>query len=269
MTDFMEITRPKNFESPILLSFPHSGTSFPEDLRSSYNEKFVNTPEDTDWFLPEIYSFATELGITTIKTNISRYVIDLNRHPESKSLYGDGRSETSLVPLTSFSGEKLHKKNPSKEEIRKRLNLYYMPYHKRVKEEIIILKRKFGKVLFFDAHSIKSHVPTIRKDPFPEFILGNAEGRTTHKNTFSLMEESLRLQLDQNQNLSLNNPFKGGYLTRSMGNPTENIEAIQLEMCQNLYMCEKTFELIPEKSQRLSLALKKMFIAFLESYEPF
>ncbi len=37
----------------------------------------------------------------------------------------------------------------------------------------------------------------------------------------------------------LNGRFKGGYITRHYGNPDENVHAVQLEMCQSLYMSEQ------------------------------
>ena len=36
----------------------------------------------------------------------------------------------------------------------------------------------------------------------------------------------------------LNGRFKGGYITRHYGRPAQNVHALQLEMCQNLYMQE-------------------------------
>ena len=37
---------------------------------------------------------------------------------------------------------------------------------------------------------------------------------------------------------ALNGRFKGGYITRHYGQPDQHIHAIQLEMCQSLYMQE-------------------------------
>ena len=44
-----------------------------------------------------------------------------------------------------------------------------------------------------------------------------------------------------------NHPFKGGYLTRSKGNPSQNIHAIQLEMCKDLYMSHNETKYDEEK----------------------
>ena len=46
------------------------------------------TPEelaqrDADWWVHELYAFARELGATTVRSTISRSVIDLNRDPSA------------------------------------------------------------------------------------------------------------------------------------------------------------------------------------------
>ena len=37
---------------------------------------------DTDWFVPELYNFARELGASVIRATHTRYVVDLNRPPD-------------------------------------------------------------------------------------------------------------------------------------------------------------------------------------------
>ena len=97
-------------------------------------KEVIENPDDTDWNLDLLYDFAPKLGITTIVANYSRWVIDLNRDPENKSLYNDGRIITSLCPTTNFLGENIYNvgKEPSKENIEDRLLNYYWPYHNKI-----------------------------------------------------------------------------------------------------------------------------------------
>ena len=37
---------------------------------------------------------------------------------------------------------------------------------------------------------------------------------------------------------AVNGRFKGGYITRHYGRPADDVHAVQLEMCQSLYMQE-------------------------------
>jgi N-formylglutamate deformylase len=55
---------PPNNRIPILLSVPHCGTAFPDELKDQYNQNLIQTPDDTDWFVDQLYDFAPSLGIT-------------------------------------------------------------------------------------------------------------------------------------------------------------------------------------------------------------
>src|SRR3712207_430138 len=92
------IIEAKGRKVPIILSVPHSGTEFPEELKAQYRPEMIEQPDDTDWFVHDLYNFAPELGITVIHAKYSRWVIDLNRDPTSEPLYNDGRIITGLTP---------------------------------------------------------------------------------------------------------------------------------------------------------------------------
>ena len=66
-------------------------------------------PDDTDWYLEKLYDFAASMGVTVIEAVYSRWVIDLNRTPQNKNLYNDGRIITALCPTTDFLGDPLYK----------------------------------------------------------------------------------------------------------------------------------------------------------------
>ena len=70
-----------------------------------YRPDAIEFIDDTDWFLPNLYEFASAMGITTIKANYSRWVIDLNRNPNQMPLYNDGRLITGLCTTTDFLGD--------------------------------------------------------------------------------------------------------------------------------------------------------------------
>src|SRR4051812_7802462 len=108
MTPF-NVCLPSKRTVPILVSVPHCGVDFPSDIRDQYNDVLIQNPDDTDWFVHQLYDFVSEMGITLIHAVYSRWVIDLNRDPESKPLYTDGRIITGLCPVTNFLGENLYK----------------------------------------------------------------------------------------------------------------------------------------------------------------
>ncbi len=261
------IIEPKAEKLPFVLSIPHCGTEFPADLINQYAAESLEVLDDTDWYLEKLYDFAAELGITTIYAKYSRRVIDLNREPKGKPLYDDGRIITAVCPTTDFFGEDIYAKKefePNEAEIERRLENYYHPYHQKIDDIIGDLKNEFGQVLFWDAHSIRRRVETIRKEPFPDFILGDNDGRTADKKFIEIALETLKTSDWQ---INHNEPFKGGFLTRSKGKPSENVHALQLEMSKDLYMDAKELNYDFEKAEKVKKLLKRTFENLISELE--
>ena len=229
--EIFRIRTPRAKEVPIIVSSPHSGTQFPDSV--SIKPEFVNDPDDTDWFIDQLYDFVPDMGITLMSAVYNRWVIDLNRDPANKPLYSDGRVITGLVPQTTFNGASLYDLNPDEQEIQERRDLYFQPYHNKLSELIGEKLKKFGKVILFDAHSIRKSVPGIRPEPFPDLILGDDDGKSANE---KLIHTAMQALLKSPYKVAHNEPFKGGFITRNYGNPEKNIHALQLEMAKLNYM---------------------------------
>lgn len=239
-----QVIAPSSGRVPILLSVPHCGINFPEEIRSEYKQSLIQAPDDTDWFVHQLYDFAAEMGITVIHAVYSRWVIDLNRDPQSKPLYTDGRIITALCPTTTFFGEPIYNDGRAEvgvEEVSRRVAQYYNPYHTKIQELLNNLKQQFGKVLLWDCHSIREFVPTIHKEKFPDLILGDADGTSASP---GIIETAIKGLEAKEYSFSHNYPFKGGYITRHFGKPAENQHALQLEMTKTKYMddAEKKYD---------------------------
>ncbi len=254
-----KIIEPKGIKKPFLLSIPHCGTLFPTEIANNYVPSLSKEPDDTDWFLEILYDFASEMGITTIQALYSRWVIDLNRDPGNTALYNDGRIITNLCPSTDFLGNSIYmdqKFEPDEKEIRRRKEAYFWPYHHKVHKLIEELKNEFDQVLFWDAHSIRRNVKTIRKDSFPDLILGDNDYQTANDVFIELAIKNLG---SSKFNINHNHPFKGGYLTRSIGQPSKSIHALQLEMSKDLYMSDNETTYNINKAESVKIILKNTF----------
>jgi N-formylglutamate deformylase len=251
-------------EAPIIISVPHCGTSFPEELKDQYKPKLIKAPDDTDWFVHLLYDFAPTLGMTMISANYSRWVIDLNRDPYSKPLYTDGRIITALCPTTTFLGQKIYKDEREEVEpfeVKRRVDLYYQPYHHQLNILLQQHKKKFGKVLLWDCHSIRQVVSTIQKDKFPDLILGNVDGTSASP---GLIETALGVLDHGDCSVQHNHPFKGGYITRHYGNPAENQHALQLEMTKVNYMDDAELKYDKARADKMRILLKRVFEKLIE-----
>ncbi|KAI3602683.1 N-formylglutamate deformylase (plasmid) [Cupriavidus necator H850] len=225
--------------APVLVSIPHLGRHLPEALRSSYSDEAAIV-SDTDWHLDQIYAFARELGASVLGATVSRYVIDLNRPPTGESLY-PGQTTTGLCPTETFRGVPLYRPScePTEAEIANRRERYWDPYHAALRAELTRLKAQHGRVLLWEAHSIASVLRRLFDGKLPDLNFGTNAGASCSP---ALLEAVLRpLQTAPGAkefSYVVNGRFKGGYITRHYGAPEDGIHAIQLEMCQSVYMDE-------------------------------
>ncbi|MFT5777324.1 MAG: N-formylglutamate deformylase [Crocinitomicaceae bacterium] len=265
MMDPFVLIEPKGKKVPMILSVPHCGVDFPSELQGDYVPEMMAQPDDTDWFVHDLYNFASEMGITIIHAKYSRWVIDLNRDPESAPLYNDGRIITGLTTTTDFFGKDIYSssdKIPDQTEVNRRLETYYWPYYRKIEELLEARKQEFGKALLWDAHSIRHLVPTIRKDVFPDMILGNNDGKTAHE---TLIESTLTNLSAGKFGVNHNTPFKGGHITRYFGKPAKQIHALQLEMNKILYMDDAEMNFHEGRANEMRAILIPTFEALIEA----
>jgi N-formylglutamate deformylase len=250
------VIQPTTAPVPVVLSVPHCGIAFPPPLAADFVPDLIEKPDDTDWFVHNLYDFAPSLGITLIHATFSRWVIDLNRDPDGKPLYSDGRLITGLCPTTTFTGVPLYRDRRAvvdATEVRRRHELYFEPYHSQLQRELTTLKEKFGSVLLWDCHSIRQVVPSIQKEKFPDLILGDADEKSASK---ELIEKAVSILGNSNYTFSHNHPFKGGYITRRFGRPADNIHALQLEMTKVNYMDDSERNYHEQRAGAMALLLK-------------
>lgn len=222
--------------APLLISFPHVGTTIPVDQTYRYTPRALDV-EDTDWFLDRLYSFAAECGATLIVPRFSRYLIDLNRSSDNAPMY-PGQNNTELCPTRHFSGDALYREHlaPDTAEIARRVAHYWQPYHDAVRDELARITQAHGHAVLFDAHSIRSELPWLFDGQLPHMSIGTANGNSCAQ---SLSNAAMRVFASQDDFTHvLNGRFKGGHITRHFGNPGEGIHAIQLEMAWRTYMDE-------------------------------
>lgn len=245
---------------PLLVSMPHAGTDIPDDIAARL-APCAQSLADTDWHLPELYGFAAALGASTIAARWSRYVIDLNRPPEDSNLY-PGLDTTGLCPVDSFGRERLYQpgREPSVDEVERRLARYWRPYHRQLRAELDRLLALHGSVVLWDAHSIASRVPRFFDGRLPDLNFGTAGGASCAP---ALADAVIAPARASGQfTIAVDGRFKGGYITRHYGQPAAKVHAIQLEMCQCLYMNESApFDYRPDVAAAVQPLLRQMMAA--------
>lgn len=225
----------KRGTAPLLISLPHTGRDIPDEFGQGLVSGWL-ARRDCDWWIDQLYDFASSLGATVVHTSISRTVIDVNRDPSGVSLY-PGQATTELCPTTTFDGEPLYTpgSEPDAESIARRKALYFEPYHAALKAEVDRLLGFSRRVVVYDCHSIRSVIPRLFEGELPQFNIGTNAGAACDPDLTARIE-----QLTDATGLSrvTNGRFKGGYITRSLGNPAIGVHAVQMELACRGYMVE-------------------------------
>ncbi|HEY5204486.1 MAG TPA: N-formylglutamate deformylase [Roseiarcus sp.] len=221
-------------DAPLVVSIPHAGTdllTFEPNFASPWLAR-----KDADWRLDALYDFVASLGATLVRTRLSRSIIDVNRDPSGASLY-PGQATTELVPTTTFDGEPLYRPGfkPDAAGIADRRRLYFDPHHAALAGEIARLRQKHQRVALFDAHSIRSVVPRLFDGELPMFNLGTNSGASCDPR---LREAIGAVLAASGQRSIVDGRFKGGWITRAYGKPSEGVEALQFELACRAYMQE-------------------------------
>ena len=222
-------------DAPLIVTFPHTGTDIPQELEARLTSLWL-ARKDTDWWVHLLYAMAHDLDATTLRTTISRTVIDANRDPSGASLY-PGRATTELCPLATFDGEPLYVAGgaPDVEEISARRALYFEPYHGALAAELERLLEEHGRVVLYDAHSIRSRIPRLFEGTLHHFNLGTHAGRSCHPALTRVVEDACTHPLFTRVT---DGRFKGGWTVRHHGRPDRGVHAIQMELACRAYLDE-------------------------------
>jgi formiminoglutamase len=223
-------------ESPLVLGLPHTGTGIPADCLARLNET-GRAMADTDWHIHTLYDGLLE-GVTTVRTPIHRYVIDVNRDPSGASLY-PGQNTTGLCPLTDFDGRDIYLagQEPDADEIERRRAAYHAPYHAALRAELDRVKARHGFAILYDCHSIRSEIPFLFEGTLPDFNIGTNLGVTCAPDIESAVA-AICAGAPGYSSIT-NGRFKGGWTTRHYGQPAQGFHAIQMELAQSTYMLER------------------------------
>ena len=221
-------------DAPLILSMPHTGTNL-----GALSDRFISlwrARKDTDWWVERLYDFASDLRATTVRTNLSRSIIDVNRDPSGASLY-PGQVTTGLCPLTTFDGESLYRSGdePSVVEITERRAMFYDPYHIALSAEIERLRKSHPRIVVYDCHSIRSNIPHLFEGALPNFNIGTNSGASCDPALTAAVEVVCK---GTPFSAVVNGRFKGGYITRSSGCPDQGVHAIQMELACRGYLRE-------------------------------
>lgn len=218
---------------PLIVSIPHTGTYVPDSIRARLATDAMRALPMTDWHLHPLYDFLPELGVTTIHATWSRFIADLNRPPDGSALY-PGRFETGIVAHETFWGDAIWSELPADEEVAQWKQTVHAPYHAKLAALIDETRRRFGRAVLIDAHSVASRANRLHSELEDDIYLGNRDETTCGPWLINSVQAAME---EAGLRVVRNFPYKGGYITSHYGQ-MDNVESLQIEMAQRVYMDE-------------------------------
>ena len=220
---------------PFLVSVPHAGLRVPSQVEDLCILKEKDIIKDGDEGASEIY-FPLKNEVTAfVTTDVARAIVDMNRKE-------DDRSKDGIVKTHTCWDVPVYKEPLAEEVITSLLEQHYRPYHAQLSH----LSK--GVRLGIDCHTMAAVGPPVAPDAGskrPRVCLSNADGSTCPQEW--LLSLAVCFRKTFGDDVSMNAPFKGGFITRSHA---KEIPWIQIELSRDLFFNNK------EKGQRVLQAIK-------------
>ena len=204
---------------PLLISVPHAGLRIPPEVAPYCVLSTRHILEDSDEGAEEIYDFDLEIK-ENVRTDIARTIVDVNRSENDRSKDGVIKTHTCWdIPV--------YNRQLPEEVTSRLLEKYYYPYHDQLR------RRAKSAILGLDCHTMAPVGPPVGPDhgkERPSVCLSNATASCPERLFRKLarcLEQSFELRI------SLNEPFKGGYIIRA--HATE-IPWVQIELSRTPFM---------------------------------
>jgi N-formylglutamate deformylase len=262
---FVELTHPTTTPSPVLVEVPHSGLQVPPDVESEIDATPSAMLRDSDIYVDQLYQRAPENGATLLVSRVSRYVVDLNRGPEDvDSAAVPKHPKARHVPARGVvwrartDGTPLLRSPLTVAQFGRRIELFYEPYHRTLREVAAQIREQHGQVVILAAHSMPS---TGRRtmgggEVRRADIVPGTRGRSTADGRIiDLVDSHFR---DAGLSVQHDKPYRGGWTTSTYGAPKRGQHAIQIELNRALYVDERTSEIKKHDFAQLQTVLDQL-----------
>ncbi len=233
----------------LVLASPHSGRDYPEDFVAASRLDTRTLRQSEDSLVDELFAGAPSLGVPLLAATFPRVFCDVNRErweldPEMfadrlppwcnttspRIVAGHG-----TIAKIAGGGERIHRRKLRFAEACARIEACWEPYHRALGGLLEATRAREGACLLIDCHSM----PQERIAAPADFVLGDNHGASCAPHIVGFVEALLRAE---GYHVRRNEPYAGGFVTRTYGRPASGVHVLQLEISRALYLDERDRE---------------------------
>ncbi|WP_170309490.1 N-formylglutamate amidohydrolase [Paracoccus subflavus] len=242
------IERPDHWVSGVIFGSPHSGCIYPDWFLKGTRLPPATLRSSEDAFVDRLIAGAPDFGAVTIRAQVPRAVVDLNRAPDEidplvvrgvprhplnqRTLAGLG-----VIPRVVSQGRAILERPLERSEAERRINSYWRPYHQALSGLIAEARSRFGQAILIDMHSMPHDALGHLQGSRPDMVLGNRHGLSAAARVSDAIVAAIE---SEGWRVRRNSPFAGAYICSTYGRPGQNVHVVQLEIDRALYMDEQT-----------------------------
>lgn len=253
LTETFDLFRPDVQTAPFVFSSPHSGRAYPQAFRDQSRLDEVTLRSSEDAYVDLLFADAPGFGAPLLAARAPRAFLDLNRAAdELDPALIDGvprlphnpriNSGLGVVPRVVSGGRHIYGGRLDREEALARINGFWHPYHKQLRNLMFETTERFGRAVLVDCHSmpheaIETHARP--GSPSPDVVLGDRFGASASGDVVGRIEAAF---VDAGLRVARNTPFAGAYITQAYGRPSRGQHVVQIEIDRALYLDEARVE---------------------------
>lgn len=251
--------------SAIIVSCPHAGRHYPEELVSAGSVGLNALRDLEDFAVDALLDDLRHTAIGGICNHIARAYIDVNRPDDAldqsmfdtpvraakqtrKVMAGYG-----LLPRLTSARVPIHDQLLPADAINRRIQHAYRPYHDKLQQLMCDAAHTHGHYLLIDCHSMPDTDQYNRK--LPDIILGDCHGLTLAPSIGKQIDDFIR---SNNFTVGWNTPYAGGYITSNYGKATSQGQSVQIEINRSLYM-QRPYQIDANGAARVTALLISLF----------
>lgn len=261
----VETIEPNRLTSPLVFSSPHSGQRYPDHFLEASRLDPVTLRRSEDAFVDELFLPCVALGAPLLRALFPRAYLDVNREPyelDPKVFAGpvpDYANTRSLrvavglgtIPRVVGDAQPIYKQPLPVSVGLARIETLYRPYHAQLEALTARARRRFGRALLIDCHSMPSNAADVGG---LDIVLGDRFGSSAAPIVIETLESSLK---ESGYRVRRNKPFAGGYITEHFGAPADGVHSVQIEIARAIYLDERRIV----RTERWSQLSRDLFLA--------